>query len=371
MTNYIRAFVEKPESETDDPSQPVWFVASTEGIKRDGKDLKTADWLLDNYRRHPVVLFAHDYMGRNLPIGLGEPVTENGQLRIGVRYDTEDEFAMKVRAKALKGMMAGSVGWDDVRVGKEIRHELLEFSNVPVPADPDALPLRQMRALQHELDLLADALGDNRTHRGAIPPHTTEKADENAAWDKSGELSKAEGKEQLRRMHAWVDEEQDTETKQAYKLPHHRASGEVVWRGVAAAMARLLQAGTQIPDADRKGVFNHLSRHYGQFSKEPPEFRTNAELAALGPDEWRGLFLEGEVEMADADIRVGAVLSGRNRTDLEQAITLIQAVLERAKKEEKEAPEPTEDGRESDDERQATTLAGLRDALSRIQLPAT
>ncbi len=370
MAPYIRAFCRGPKD--DGPNAPITFVASTEGIKRDGLDLKADDWKLDNYKRHPVVLWAHDYVGRTLPIGTGEPRIEGNQLLIDVTYDTEDDFAMQVRAKALKGLVAGSVGWDDVvqcahckewvpaaewrwltaSTRKEcpvcgekfqedvaIKHELLEFSMVPVPADPDALPLRQVRAWHDLALMMEDLLAGNHKERKAIPPHTTEKAPEDAPWDGPGEVAKAEAKESvLRRMHAWVDENADPNTKRAYKLPHHRASGEVVWRGVAAAMARLLQAGTQIPDADRRGVYNHLRRHYEQFDREPPEFRTAEELAALGPEEIRGLFLEDEPELFPElfEERAGAVLSARNRQDLERAVELIQGVLRRAAKEDEE-----------------------------------
>jgi hypothetical protein len=85
-------------------------------------------------------------------------------------------------------------------------------------------------------------------------------------------------------------------------------------------------------------VYNHLTRHYQQFDKTAPEFRTGAELALLGPEEIRGLFLEGEVYPMSTDMRAGAMLSARNKGDLEQAVVLIQAVLERATKETPEEP---------------------------------
>ena len=49
---------------------------------------------------------------------------------------------------------------------------------------------------------------------------------------------------------------------------------KTVWRGVAAAMAALKGArgGVDISSADRRGVYNHLARHYREFDEEPPEF---------------------------------------------------------------------------------------------------
>jgi hypothetical protein len=51
-------------------------------------------------------------------------------------------------------------------------------------------------------------------------------------------------------------------------------------RGVQAAMSALLggRGGVDMPDDERRGVYNHLAKHYREFDKEPPEFRAvNAE----------------------------------------------------------------------------------------------
>ncbi len=124
------------------PDHTLRFVASTEGDKGDGFDLKMEEWSLDRYLRHPVVLYAHDYQGSNLPIGTGRPFFENRALMIDVTFDADDPFALRVEDKARKGMIAGSVGWDTVVRDKVPKNELLEFSMVPVPMDPAALPVR-------------------------------------------------------------------------------------------------------------------------------------------------------------------------------------------------------------------------------------
>ena len=73
------------------------------------------------------------------------------------------------------------------------------------------------------------------------------------------------------------------------KLPHHDPkTHNVVWRGVVAAMAALFGArgGVDIPSEDRKKVYNHLAKHYREFDREPPEFKTLEEFARefLEPD---------------------------------------------------------------------------------------
>lgn len=381
MPDFMRAYVPdelRASVIAAEPGSPIRFVASTQHVGRDGLVIEQEGWDLGNFRKNPVFLWAHDYGGGlggspRPPIGRVDKVfTEDGHLKADVLFDQGDEFAREVERKYRQGFLnAVSVGWDTKEIspsenGKPARvtkSELLDISAVPVPGDPNALKERQKRALAdygRELLSLVEPENDEHrdqsppAHRGAIPPHSTAKADEGTAWDAGVQVGQAEGASQLRRMHAWVDGEGDPDAKSSYKLPHHTAEGDVVWRGVAAAMARLLQAGTQIPDGDRRGTFNHLARHYQQFGKTPPEFRTNADLDAYGPAEIRGLFLEGEPELfpdffAWQEQRAGAVLSARNHADLEQAITLIQGVIQRAKKEEKAEP--------SDEERAAELLA--------------
>ena len=144
MKRYLTAHVRTDAAGwIDDPSAPVPWVASSPGVLSDGYDLQADAWDLTRYAKHGPVLWAHDYAGHNLPIGTGKARIEGDRLLIDVSYDEEDSLAQTIRKKAIKGMIGGSVGWDDVKVGNETKHQLLEFSNVPVPLDPTAGVLRQ------------------------------------------------------------------------------------------------------------------------------------------------------------------------------------------------------------------------------------
>jgi len=295
MMIYTRAY--RADEGLEEERGPLRFTASTPGMKRDGLDLDPRRILLDNYQRNPVVTWAHDLQGRHLPIGRAQVALDEAGERLvaDIWFDDQDEFARQIEGKYRRGFLnAVSIAWSDVRRDGETFHELLEIAAVPVPADPDALIEREREALAYLRRALDTALG---LTRGAIPPHTTPKAPEDTSWDAAAEVAKAEGRAQLRMMHAWVDPEGDPDAKQSYKLPHHLATGEVVWHGVAAAMARLFQETTQIPEADRRGVYNHLVRHYQQFDREPPEFRTVDYLQHLTAEQRRGLFLAGEPEL--------------------------------------------------------------------------
>lgn len=102
--------------------------------------------------------------------------------------------------------------------------------------------------------------------KGAIPGHTTPKADPDMAWDAGAVLRAAPNDRRvLRRIHAWVDAEGDPDAKGSYKFPHHLVDGRVVLRGVNNGKARL--SGSSIPGGDKPGVEAHLNRHQRQFQQ--------------------------------------------------------------------------------------------------------
>jgi hypothetical protein len=124
----------------------------------------------------------------------------------------------------------------------------------------------------------------------AVEPHTSPKAPEDREWnwhgtaqaDKGDAILERGGWDAFANAHAWYDPQQDTEhdppqEKQAYKLPHHEVVDgrvRVVWAGVRSAMQVVAGArgGVDIPESDRKGVYQHLAAHYEEFGKEAPAF---------------------------------------------------------------------------------------------------
>lgn len=281
---YIRAYCER---EGMAEGGPVRFVASTEDVARDGMVIEAAGWALDPYRANPVVLWAHDYS--RAPIGKAMVAIEGKRLMADVVFDQGDDFAREVERKYREGFLnAVSVGWRTLEMapGKEpriTRAELLDVSAVPVPADPMALAERQARGM-HDL-----------------------------------------GRELLKVTRPEARDLSATELS--------------VWRGVASAMLALYCGSDDVDEGARRGLYNALERAYQKLGKEPPEYMAARDLADMGQDNRLGLFLEGEADMADT--RAGQMLSARNRGDLEQAMTLIQGVLDRAKTE--KAEETSED----------------------------
>jgi hypothetical protein len=183
---------------------------------------------------------------------------------------------------------------------------MLEYSAVPIPANPEALnelAVRGFEVAEESKDV--ENLRKSLAEKEAVPTtaittvETKEKvevveeektviahkkyslAPEDTAWDGSAEVKKADVKD-LKIMCTWYDNK-DKEDKGAYKLPHHKQDGySTVWNGVKAAMGALMGArgGLNVPESDRKGIYNHLSAHYKEFGKEVPAFKTMEELNA-------------------------------------------------------------------------------------------
>jgi hypothetical protein len=145
MAKYLRAIRQGSAA-----AGPLTFVASTPGVKRDGKDLDPQRWLLDNYRQNPVVLWSHSYGGQHLPIGRADVAVRGEKLTAKIIFDSEDPFAREIERKYRQGFLnAVSVGWDDVKRNGTVYYDLLDISAVPVPGDPDALMMRERAGLRN------------------------------------------------------------------------------------------------------------------------------------------------------------------------------------------------------------------------------
>jgi len=140
-------------------SRNVTFTISTGAVDRDRDTVKVEGWRTDAYRKNPVVLWAHD--SRSLTLARADFIgTSSGQLRATARfaapgkdYDPagwpSDHPSPETVMLMLRGgfLNATSVGfipmksmWNDERGGFDFaEQELLEFSIVPVPANPEAL----------------------------------------------------------------------------------------------------------------------------------------------------------------------------------------------------------------------------------------
>ena len=293
--NFLRAYVSREESGSQ-AGEPIRFTASTAGIKRDGIDLDMQDWLLDNYRKNPVFLWAHDYWGKYLPLGRVKAEVEGDRLMAEVVFDQNDDFARAVERKYRDGFLhTVSVGWNFVEVDKKRKMELLDISGVPVPGDPDALMERQYEALKRMFE------------GGDSTPAVAGQEDAKDPED-------AKGKEKF---------EDDAAT---------RGEQEPVWEKVAAEMVEIFLSPGDESDELRERRYRALLPKYRRLGKVAPEFLTAEELSALDEKEIRGLFLEGEVD--SSKLKHGDVVEIKIENDdliieIENASRILQNLVTR------------------------------------------
>ncbi len=149
-TGITHSFDTEIKAGKDDRS--LIFTISTASVDRMGDTIAVDGWKLDNYRKNPVVLWGHD--AESLPVARASKVwVEDKKLK------AETEFTPLGMARfndtifdMLKGkfLNATSVGFQPLkyaftddpqrRFGIDfMEQELLEFSIVSVPANPEAL----------------------------------------------------------------------------------------------------------------------------------------------------------------------------------------------------------------------------------------
>ena len=313
-------------------------ITTTEAPDRYGDIVRAKGANIESYKKNPVVMFAHNHsdapIGKSIKLWMDSPTKSwrSQDLHFGDELDASGYYEYLFKMVASGAMPGGSIGFmpNEVksdhtpteremlglgRFGVEyLGWDYLEHSACSIPANPEALAnslraigkpklrgffapadLTRMESLKmfdgNILDAFALALGIEKTivdvsvTKGVIPYAEHSKDPEKEPWDAGTEIKKADVKD-LKVMCTWYDSANE-ETKTAYKLPHHRASGyHTVWNGVKAAMGALLGArgGVDIPEGDKKACYNHLAKHYKDFSKEPPEMKSYTDEELLSMD---------------------------------------------------------------------------------------
>ena len=137
----------------DDEEELVLQFAISTGVEdRDRDTINSKGWQLKNYKKNPVVLWAHSYWSP--PVAKARKVwVEDDKLKAIAEFANEDlyPFAYMIYRMCKEGYLnATSVGfrplkWEERRTDEDwlgysfLKQELLEFSIVPVPSNPEAL----------------------------------------------------------------------------------------------------------------------------------------------------------------------------------------------------------------------------------------
>lgn len=165
-----------------------------EVVDPEGLDLK-------QFKKNPVVLWAHDYWSP--PIGKALWIKQDEKGIIAKTQFAPDEFSQRI-FELFKGgfMKAFSIGfmpkeWTDGDGNKTARRtytksELLEYSPVPVPANPDAL------ALALEKGIITKDMKETLERRAVAPgaPKEPETEDEKKAAKEKAAAEKKKEEEQ-------------------------------------------------------------------------------------------------------------------------------------------------------------------------------
>lgn len=151
------------KADAEGGERAIEFILSTDSLDRHGDSVSQDGWDLKNYKKNPVVCWAHDYS--SLPVAKARNIrVEDGALKARAIFTPAGQIRFNdlVYELCRDGFLnACSVGFqprkwnwaedDERRFGIDfMEQELLEFSVVPVPANPQALI--EARALIKRVD---------------------------------------------------------------------------------------------------------------------------------------------------------------------------------------------------------------------------
>ena len=145
---------EAKNSGADDHQRVLRFTISDESVDRDNDTVSVEGWNLKNYKQNPVVLWAHDYS--ELPLGKSLSVRRSGDALVSVAEFAPRDLSEKADTvfRMLKAgyLRATSVGFIPTEYKESddperkawygydfLKQDLLEYSVVPVPSNPNAL----------------------------------------------------------------------------------------------------------------------------------------------------------------------------------------------------------------------------------------
>jgi len=351
---------------------------TSDSVDRDGDSISMDGLDTSLYLKHPVVMFAHNY--KELPIGRAAWVKRvDNKLVAKTIYATKEAnpFAEQVWQYKKSGMpLAKSLGfiplefkdYDPKMTGgmrrKYSKSLLLEYSDVPIPSNPDAMNLAISKGLLtvdqakeydptfveiKEPEIVLELVDQNEdeysTAKGAIPYHKYPLSDK-GSWDAGAEKKKATV-DDLKKMCAWMDSS-NPDSKGSYKLPHHLVEGyKTVKNGVVAAGNAISGArgGVSIPSSDLSAVKSHLAKHYKEFEMDAPWTKKEFgeyQLVITGLEE-AGILDETKSQLESRKNELEKILFGEENImeDTEEK-TAVEDIEEKAKKK----PDPKEDDKE-------------------------
>lgn len=347
------------------------WVCSTEEVDRDG-DIIKQNWDLKNFKSNPVILLVHNY--GSFPIGASlKTFVEDKALNMWILIADEETYkeadtAFKLaKSGFLKG---GSVGFNPIEYRNPTdeereelgmkkpwgvifeKLELLEFSLCPVGSNGSALKKSIQEGIITEDDFRKIYISKN-----VIPYEKQELAPEDEDL-----ISYVMDTVNIKQLSAWHDSEHP-DNMNSYKFIHHDSlTNKTVWKGVDNSMAQLMgfRGGTDIPEEDREGVYNHLVKHYEEFNKIPPGLKTVNEIhnyciknPNMQEKNANDSLIKQLKELVKTEEKTGAVLSQKNKKLIVDAVSKMREAadaLDQLVKDSSNKPDDFEENKSIEDD---------------------
>ncbi len=216
----------------DRDKRTVINYISTDAIDRDNEIIEHRGVVLDDYKKNPIVPWAHDYRG--LPIGKNLWIKPDKKGLVAKTYFLTHPFAEQVFdlytediAKTGPALKAWSVGfiplkWKDGKPDDKVAENerptnvrrtykkwlLLEYSAVPVPSNPEALTLMVEKGL----------IKDKKLIEGI--ENYIDDLQQDTAWEEAKERDEAGKAKKFEEDGTPVKEEGESETEEEDKVIH-------------------------------------------------------------------------------------------------------------------------------------------------------
>jgi hypothetical protein len=346
----------KPLGDIADENGPITFTITTDVRDRDHDIVDPAGVMVENFTTNPVMQWAHNY--DEMPVGKSVSlvatkikavkdgnIVEQNAIQAKVVFQPDSNYhesyagirGSMIRRMYLTGFLnAVSIGfdpmeWEDIEEkddGKSIiiafndgtrftKWDLLEFSAVPVPANPQALMDRaksfgyddaRVKSMLNAWtpEAIKFCAGDDcplKELKGVIPYKKTGQEDPDASWSGPAEVAAADTND-LGIICTWKADKPAAElVKGDFKLPHHTAKGHLLVKAGLVGCGNAIQGargGVNIPAAEIPGVKSHLQKHYHEFDMTAP-WEPKAEASMNGFEHLKNKIVEIATAKAGAD----------------------------------------------------------------------
>lgn len=270
-------------------------IASDGKQDRDGDTINPNGWMLDDYKKNPILLWGHNPYQPPVGKTFNQRI-EGGQLRFDFMFAntaSAQELKELVRDGFLNTFSVGFIPLDmgDTEKGEYTftRSELLEISLVAIPSNTDAMVTsRAFKACSEETKRYI--MGEIKRAKTIVDHESTTFPEaKEYKWDEEAERRGADI-DALKAMATYIDDSAPND-KASYKLLHHTSGKE--YPLVKDALDVAMKSIDELPEEVRDDAYAHLKGHYEALGFETPE--KPAKQVEQGEEK------DVKVELADED----------------------------------------------------------------------